>query len=88
MLIKDAIATWRTKSELVKLQYVYAFVVVVTLVLAGLVGLLNQSVAWSILAVSWVATLAFFVNLITWALVNLFETQTKPQKPTTRSKKS
>ena len=88
MLIRDAIANWHTKSELVRLQYTYAFVVVVTLVLAGLVGLLNQSAAWSILTVSWVAAVAFFVNLIAWALINLFETQTKSQKPTTRSKKS
>lgn len=71
-MIKDIFALWQTQSDLMKLQYAYGVVVLVTLVAAGLVGLLNQTVAWQILSVTWIAAVALFVNLISFALVNLF----------------
>lgn len=80
-MIKDLFALWRTQSDLMKLQYAYALVVVVTLVAAGLVGLLNQAAAWQILSITWIAIVAFFVNLISFALVNLFVPAQKPRSP-------
>lgn len=71
-MIKDIFALWQNQSDLLKLQYAYGVIVVVTLVAAGLVGLLNQNVAWQILSVTWIALVAFFVNLVSFALVNLF----------------
>ena len=71
-MIKDIFDAWRRQSDLLKLQYAYGVIAGVTLVLAGLVGLLNQTVAWQILSITWIALVAFFVNLISFALVNLF----------------
>lgn len=62
---------WRAQSDLNKLQYAYGVVVIVTLVAAGLVGLLNQTTAWHILSVTWLAAVALCVNLVSFALVNL-----------------
>lgn len=69
-----------------KLQYAYGTVVLVTLVAAGLVGLLNQNVSWQILSVTGITATAFFVNLIAFALVNLLAEQ-QPSKPARRTVK-
>lgn len=74
-MLKDVFALWLKQSDLMKLQYAYGMVVLVTLVAAGLVGLLNQTVAWQILSVTGITTTAFFVNLIAFALVNLLATE-------------
>jgi hypothetical protein len=71
-MIKELFDLWRKQSDLMKLQSAYALIILVTLVAAGLVGLLNQIVAWQILSLTWIATVAFFVNLVSFALVNLF----------------
>lgn len=88
-MIKDIFALWQDQSDLLKLQYAYGVIVVVTLVAAGLVGLLNQNVAWQILSVTWIALVAFFVNLISFALVNLFvpARKTPPARPSRPSKR-
>lgn len=85
-MLKDMFAAWQRQSDLVKLQYAYAAVVIVTLVAAGLVGLLNQDVSRQILSVTWVAAVAFFVNLISFAIVNLFA-DVKPEQPVSRTQK-
>ena len=72
MMLKQSFEAWKLKSDLAKLQYGYAFVVLVTLVIAGLIGLLNQEVSRLILSIAGVATLVFFVNLVSFAVINLF----------------
>jgi|GEM_PF-4240548 len=84
-MLKDMFALWQKQSDLMKLQYTYGALVLVTLVAAGLVGLLNQNVAWQILSVTGITATAFFVNLIAFALVNLLATQ--PPKPVSRTTK-
>ena len=54
-MLKDMFALWQRQSDLMKLQYAYAVVVLVTLVVAGLVGLLNQTVARQIVGISGIA---------------------------------
>lgn len=69
--MKELFQSWKSKSDLGKLQYAYALFVVLSLVAAGLVGLLNQTVALQILQVTWVAFVAFVVNLVVFSLINL-----------------
>ena len=84
-MLKDMFALWQKQSDLMKLQYAYATVVLVTLVAAGLIGLLNQDVAWHILSVTGITATAFLVNLVSFALVNLIaEQQSKPVRRTTK----
>lgn len=82
-MLKDMFALWQRQSDLMKLQYAYAVVVLVTLVVAGLVGLLNQTVARQIVGISGIAAIAFFVNLISFALINLLA-DNRPQQPAKR----
>lgn len=70
-MFKDIFTTWKNKSDLAKLQYVYVLVFVALLVIAGLVGLLNQQVSWQILSVAWIAVIAFFTNFLAFAVINL-----------------
>lgn len=85
-MLKDVFALWLKQSDLMKLQYAYGTIVVITLVAAGLVGLLNQNVSWQILSVTGIATITFFVNLISFALVNLLaEQQPKPVRRATKT---
>ncbi len=65
-------------SELVKLQYVYAVVALVSLVVAGIVTLLNREAGAFVLQITTVATVAFFANLVVWSIINtLFPAQTQ-----------
>lgn len=77
---------WKSKNDLNKLQYAYIFIVILSLVLAGLVGLLNQPVAWQILSITWIALIAFSVNLVAFALVNLISDDTKKSQPTSKKR--
>jgi hypothetical protein len=88
-MIKDIFALWRTQSDLMKLQYAYGVVILVLVVTAGLIGLLNEKVSWQILSVTWIVTVAFFVNLISYALVNLFLPPVAPKatRPATKRKR-
>lgn len=70
-MFKDIFTTWKNKSDLAKLQYAYVLVFVALLVVAGLVGLLNQQVSWQILSVAWIAVIAFFTNFLAFAVINL-----------------
>lgn len=70
-MFKDIFITWKNKSDLAKLQYMYVIVFVALLVVAGLVGLLNQQVSWQVLSVAWIAVIAFFTNFLAFAVINL-----------------
>lgn len=80
-MIKEIFDAWRTQADLTKLQYAYGIVIVMTVVAAGLVGLLNQSVAWQILSITWIVTVTFTVNLLSFALVNLLLPSQTPKTP-------
>ncbi len=84
-MLKDIVAVWQTKSDLTKLQYAYCAVIVVTLVAGGLAGLLNQNVAWQILSLTWIVTVTFFVNFVSFALIHLYVTPKQPVKPARRA---
>ena len=65
----------KTNSERTKLQHVYAITALVLLVIAGLIGLLSDSVSQQILIVVFGLTVIFFANAVAWALLDSFVLQ-------------
>jgi fucose permease len=58
-----------TRGEREKLQHAYIFVVVIGLVVAGLVGLLNDNLSTLLVQVCLAAIGVFLANVIMWALL-------------------
>jgi high-affinity Fe2+/Pb2+ permease len=62
--------SWNTtRGEREKLQHAYVAVVLVGLVVAGLVGLLNDNLSGLIVQACLVATGVFLCNVVVWALL-------------------
>lgn len=71
--MNEELTNWKKKnSDLVKLQWVYAAVGVTLLVVAGLVGLLDQPLAFALLDVVRLVFIVFAVNFVTWAIAKNF----------------
>jgi amino acid transporter len=79
-MLKDIFALWQNQSDLMKLQYAYAAVAVVTLVAGGLIGLLNENAAWQVLSLTWIVIVALSVNLVSFALINLVPKEKQPKQ--------
>jgi fucose permease len=68
--IKEMLTNWNTsRGERAKLQHAYIFVVVIGLVVAGLVGLLNDNLSALIVQVCLFALGVFLANVVMWALL-------------------
>ena len=75
--IAKIIKTWRENyTQFQHLQICYVITGIISLVLAGLITLLNQTVGQSILVVSKISFLTFLIN----AMVNSFLPQTSKSK--------
>lgn len=61
-----------SKSDRQKLQLVYLFVIVLSFVVAAIIGLINQNLGFTVLKITVVAILTFSMNAIAWALLNTF----------------
>ena len=89
-LIVKSLNDWNAnKDSLAKLQAAYIFVAIVALIVAGLVGLIRYDAGQLVLNVSFIAVAAFFVNLISWALLQgllLFRLGQQTNKPAPRKK--
>lgn len=59
------------RRELALLQWTYLAMAVVSVVIAGIFALFNQSLGVSILIVPLVAFIAMSMNIVAWALVKL-----------------
>lgn len=69
----DLLRQWNARqSSFVKLQHTYVLVAVLSLVAAGIVGLINYSLGQSILFVATMAALVFIANGVIWAILNTF----------------
>jgi fucose permease len=67
---KEMLTNWNTsRGERAKLQHAYIFVVVIGLVVAGLVGLLNDNLSALIVQVCLFALGVFLANVVMWALL-------------------
>lgn len=72
-MIHELLDAWRKRNgDVAKLQYVYAAVVVVLVVVAGLIALLNRDVSERLLAIIGALMMVLVVNLVTWSLVGGF----------------
>ncbi|MFZ1361197.1 MAG: hypothetical protein WAS27_04205 [Candidatus Saccharimonadales bacterium] len=71
--IKLSLQSWNaTTTEREKLQHLYVVASVLLLVVAGVIGLLNQNLGQQILAVAIVSAMLFLVNAVAWALLQSF----------------
>ena len=71
--IRTSIAQWnKTYSDRTKLQHGYAVLAVLSLIVAGIIGLINYNLGQSLLFVAIVAVLVFVANGVVWALINTF----------------
>ena len=75
--MNEIINAWKKNhNELIKLQWVYAATGLVLVVLAGLVGLLDRTLAYVLLDVVRVIAVIFAANFVVWAVIGNFVTPT------------
>jgi Flp pilus assembly protein TadB len=68
--IKEMLINWNaTRGEREKLQHTYIAVALAGLVIAGLVGLLNDTLSSLIVQICLIALGVFLCNVIVWALL-------------------
>ena len=80
--IKSSLASWsNTTTDREKLQHLYATSALALLIVAGVIGLLNQALGQQILAVAIAATGVFLVNAVAWALLQSFVLFRIPKHP-------
>lgn len=73
LTIRETLQKWNENYDnRAKLQSVYLAISISTLVIAGIVGLLNHDLGQNILLISLVAFVVFLVNSVTWALLQSF----------------
>lgn len=67
---KELLTTWNTEhGERVKLQHAYLVIAVVGLVVAGLVGLVDDYAGQLLVNASLIAAGIFVANIVVWALM-------------------
>ena len=62
---------YKDRRELVILEWAYLLIAVVSVFVAGLLALIDQSVGTAILIVPLIAIVAFSMNMISWAVLKL-----------------
>lgn len=68
-LVEKTLREWNASNgERVKLQHGYVAAALVTIVAAGLVGLVNYELGQRLTALALLALAVFFINLIAWTL--------------------
>lgn len=79
--IRAFLSNWNTTySDRTKLQHGYAVLAVISLIVAGLVSLINYNLGQSLLFIAIVVTLVFIGNGVVWALINTFIIPTVPPR--------
>lgn len=85
--MKFSLNAWNdTTSDRSKLQHMYIATALALLVVAGVLGLLNQSLGQQILAIAIAAAAVFLVNAIAWALLQSFVLFRLKERPTIEAK--
>lgn len=68
--IKRILVEWNTKTtERQKLQQTYALIACVSLIVAGIISLINYTLGQKLLLVAILALFTLIVNMIIWALL-------------------
>lgn len=71
--LKQSLSSWNDQtSDRQKLQHTFIGVALTLVVVAGVLGLLNQSLGQQILAVAIASAGVFLVNAVVWALLQSF----------------
>lgn len=69
--VRKSLQAWNaTNGERSKLQHTYLAIAVITILVAGLLGLLDYNLGQQLTAISMLALGMFFVNLIVWTLLS------------------
>lgn len=72
-LLSSLLREWnKTTNERAKLQHAYIVLVITTIIVAGLVTLLNPPLGHTIVSFAGFLFLALFTNAILWALLKSF----------------
>ncbi|HMS93474.1 MAG TPA: hypothetical protein PKD28_03740 [Candidatus Saccharibacteria bacterium] len=80
--IRTFLTHWNvTYSDRTKLQHAYAALAVISLIVAGIISLINYSLGQSFLFISIVTVLVFIGNGVVWALINTFVIPSTPTRP-------
>ncbi|MCA9325835.1 hypothetical protein KDA23_07320 [Candidatus Saccharibacteria bacterium] len=83
---KATLTKWETTgTEREQLQMVYLVVIVVSVLVAGLLSLVNYDAGQNLLKVSGLAIVVFATNAVVWALLDSF-LLSKVRRPRTRRK--
>jgi len=75
------------KRELALLEWTYLAMVIVSVLIAGLFALFDQSVGVGLLIVPLVAFIAMSMNVVAWALIKLAADTILPKKADKKSNK-
>jgi len=84
-ILKYFASLYESKSELALLQWTYLAMAVVSVLIAGVFALFNQSVGVGILIVPMIASIAMSMNVVAWALIKLAADTFLPKDPKDKS---
>ena len=85
--LKQSLNTWNdTTTDREKLQHLYIAIALSLIVVAGVLGLLNQGLGQQVLAVAIAAAGIFLINSISWALLQSFVLFRLREEPVPRLK--
>ena len=80
--IRAFLSNWNTTySDRTKLQHGYAVLAIISLIVAGLVSLINYGLGQSLLFIAIITVLVFIGNGIVWALINTFVIPSSSHRP-------
>lgn len=94
--IKTSLMNWNdSTTDREKLQHAYIAVAGALLIVAGIFGLLNQTLGQQILTGAIAAAVIFLINAVAWALLQSLillrvtaDEVTQPKEPTTKKTKT
>ena len=89
-IIKHLTKLYEEKRELTLLQWSYLAIIIASVLVAGIIALVERSVGVATLIVPLVAFVAMAMNIVVWALVRLvadsFFVKKKPATKSTKKK--
>jgi Flp pilus assembly protein TadB len=86
--LKELLATWNTThGERAKLQHAYLVLAAATVVIAGLVGLIDDYTGRLLVNVALIALGIFVANIVVWALLNSLVVMKLPNRKAPVSRK-
>lgn len=78
---------YENHREFALLQWLYAIIAFLGLLIAGTIALMNQSLGISVLIVPAIFAIAFVANLVAWSLLNTVLRSVFPEEDATNTSK-